>query len=142
MLPGDERKNERFSPHVGQKIPCGGPLKPVDYGFLQSIAGRKSVTPTREELALTVDLVEWGWLRAHLERDGVIVVSSDLDLAEVGVSVAADEAAIIRGWLDAGKLTKPTAAQIAAWNAVKDKKFQMLIISPYILIQEQTVQCH
>jgi hypothetical protein len=93
--------------------------------------------PTREELALAVDLTEWGSLKAHLQRDGLIVVAGELDLTEAGFHVAADNPAAIKGWIDAGKLAKPSIEQIAEWNAVKGKKFRMLIISPYILIQEQ-----
>jgi len=93
--------------------------------------------PTKEELALAVDLAEWESLRAHLQRDGLIVVAGELDLTEAGFHVAADNAAAIQGWVDAGKLAKPSIEQIATWNAATGKKFRMLIISPYILIQEQ-----
>ena len=98
--------------------------------------------PTREELALTIDLAEWEWLRAHLDRGGVVVVSADLDLAEAAAKVAADDADSIRTWIEAGRLAKPTAGQVAAWDAAKGKKFQMLLISPYILIQDTAQTIH
>lgn len=92
--------------------------------------------PSREELALTVDVAEWQMLRAHLERGGLIIVDRELELVEVGVAVAADDAAAIQRWITDGKLAKPSADQIATWNAA-GRQFRMLIVSPYILIQEE-----
>lgn len=94
------------------------------------------MTANREELALQVDVAEWGWLRPHGERGGLVVVSSLLDLAEVGARVAADDAAAIQSWIAAGDLGKPTAAQLEAWNAAPDRRFRMLVVSPYVLMQE------
>jgi hypothetical protein len=95
------------------------------------------MTSTREELILAVNEADWHSLRAHLERGGVIVVADDLDLVDVGVSVAEDDAAVISGWIEAQKLNRPTAEQIAAWNLTRDKLFYCLIVSPYVLIQEK-----
>jgi hypothetical protein len=97
------------------------------------------VIPGKEELALTIDMAEWGWLRAHLERDGLILVAADLDLAEAGWRIASDDTAAISGWIESGKIGKPSAAQVAAWDADKGKQFQMLIISPYILMQDKAL---
>ena len=91
---------------------------------------------TREELALQVDVAEWGWLRPHGERGGLIVVAGRLDLAEVGERVAADDAAAVQGWLVDGGIRKPAAAELEAWNAASDRRFRMLVVSPYVLIQE------
>lgn len=98
--------------------------------------------PTREELAQTVDVAEWGWMRAHLERGGVIIVSTDMDLVDVGLAVAADEAAAVGGWISAHQLTKPTAEQISEWNSAPAKRFRLLVVSPYVLIQELPEEKH
>ncbi len=92
--------------------------------------------PTREEMVLTVDEAEWDWLRAHLERGGLIVVAPELDIVDVGLMLAADDAAAVGGWIKAGKLTKPSAVEIGAWDADRRRKFLSLIVSPYVLIQE------
>lgn len=94
------------------------------------------MAPTKEELALSIDEAPWDLLRAHLERGGLIVAARELDLAEAGKKLADDDAAAIGGWIESGKLTKPSAGQIAAWDAASGKTFNMLIISPYVLIQE------
>lgn len=95
------------------------------------------MTPTKEELAATVDVAEWRLLRGHLERGGLILVDRELDLVEAGVRVANDDAATIGSWIEVGKLVKPSAEQIAAWDAADDKQFRMLIISPYVFIQDE-----
>jgi hypothetical protein len=93
--------------------------------------------PTKEELALAVDEAAWDVLRAHLERGGLIIVSRDLDIVEVGLKVAADGAADIAGWIAAEQLTRPSAEQITVWDVARDKPFFCLIVSPYVLIQEK-----
>jgi hypothetical protein len=95
---------------------------------------------TKEELALQVDEAEWGWLRAHLERGGVIVVAPGLDLVEAGQAIAADDASAVSAWIEAGLLAKPEREQIAVWDATEGKRLRTLIISPYVLIQEREQQ--
>jgi hypothetical protein len=97
---------------------------------------------TKEDLALTIDETEWSWLRAHLERGGLILVNDSLDLAEAGLRVAEDDVAVIENWINAGKIGKPTEEQITHWNDEKQKKFAMLIVSPYVLIQERLPTFH
>lgn len=93
--------------------------------------------PIREELSKSVDEAEWGWLRAHLERGGLIVVAPELDIVEAGVRIAADDAAAVQAWINAGKLAKPSREQVAAWDGDRGRKFMTLIVSPYVLIQEK-----
>ncbi len=97
---------------------------------------------SKEELALTIDESEWNWLRPHLERGSLILVHDSLDLAEAALKVAADDSATIERWISDGKIGKPSEAQILHWNEEKQKKFAMLIISPYVLIQERLPTFH
>ncbi len=90
----------------------------------------------QEELALQVDEAEWGWLRPHLERGGIIVISHGLDLADAGVGIAEDNTAAVQGWISAGMLGKPTEEQIEEWDADQGRRFRTLIVSPFILVQE------
>lgn len=91
---------------------------------------------TKEELALNVDEAQWQWLKPHLERGALIIVSAALDLAETGERIAADDSESLTAWISAGRVGKPTAEEIAAWDKEPEKKFLTLIISPYVLIQE------
>ena len=92
----------------------------------------------KQEMATKVDVADWFMLRAHLERGGLIVVDRMLDLAEVGVGVAADDVKAIERWLLSGLLGKPTARQIVQWDAEQGKGFLCLIVSPYVLVQEKS----
>jgi hypothetical protein len=98
------------------------------------------VTMTKEELATKTDQTDWFSLRAHLERGGIVVVDPLLDLVEVGGAVAADDVKSVERWISSELLGKPTLQQIETWDADKGTTFLCLILSPYVLIQEQTPQ--
>lgn len=100
------------------------------------------MTATREELALLVDEAEWSWLRAHLERGGLILVDDSLDLVDAAKRVADDDTGSIEEWINLGKIGKPSENQIRTWNNDNQKKFSILIISPYVLIQERLPTFH
>jgi len=100
------------------------------------------MTTTKADLALTIDETEWCWLRAHLERGGLILVNDRLDLAEAALKVAEDDTTAIEKWINDGMFGKPTETQIGHWNEDKQKKFAMLIVSPYVLIQERLPTFH
>jgi len=100
------------------------------------------VIPKKEELALAISEAEWCWLRAHLERGGLILVDDSLDLADTALQVAIDNTDTIQGLINEGKLAKPNLAQIRSWDANDHKRFSMLIVSPFVLIQERTPVYH
>jgi hypothetical protein len=100
------------------------------------------VIPKKEELALSISEAEWSWLRAHLERGGVILVDDSLDLADTALKVANDNTEIIQHLVDEGKLGKPNLSQLRLWDADEHKRFAMLIVSPYVLIQERIPLYH
>jgi hypothetical protein len=91
---------------------------------------------SKEELALNIDEARWQWLKPLLGRGALITVAAALDLAAVGESIARDDSMTISAWIAADKVGKPTEEQISAWDNTPQKKFLMLIISPYVLIQE------
>jgi hypothetical protein len=99
-------------------------------------SGGSSVDELRKKLGEELDTVDWLALRVQLRRDSVILVAPELDLVEVAWNVARDRAAEVAGWIAAGQLRKPDAAELAAWERELDKPFRMLIVAPYLLIQE------
>lgn len=94
------------------------------------------MTMTREKLALEVDVAQWQWLRAHGERGALLVVDRSLELAEVGARMAEDDSRSIQGWVEAQLLGRPTEEQVAAWEGQPQKHFAVLIVSPFVLMQE------
>ncbi len=84
------------------------------------------------------DLAEVNWreLKIHLKRDAIIVVSVELDLIDVGVAVADDDKTLVETWVTSNQLNKPTEKQLESWEQEPDNRFQMLIVQPFILIQD------
>lgn len=98
--------------------------------------------PSKEELALTIDEADWHSLRGHLGRGGLILVDDSLDLADTALKVANDDIAEIQQMVENGTIGKPSDKKIKQWDADMQKKFAMLIISPYVLFQEKMPVFH
>lgn len=90
----------------------------------------------KEELERAVDVAEWWELRSHLERGGIIVVDTTLNLADVASKIADDDTGSVSQWIEKGTLAKPSLQQIETWDSEKKKVFSVLIVSPYVLIQD------
>jgi hypothetical protein len=88
----------------------------------------------------TRDLAEVAWkdLRIHMQRDAIIIVNDDLDLVAVAIAVAEDDKSKVEKWIAEGRLAKPAAEQVTAWEAELEKPFRVLIVQPYILMQMVT----
>lgn len=87
-----------------------------------------------ERLQNDIDEAGWDLIQPHHERDAAFLVTSDLDLAPVGMAMARDEVEYIRKWLADGKMSRPSDEIISAWLE-NEVKFNYLIVQPYVLIQ-------
>ena len=92
---------------------------------------------SRVQLQENLDEAEWDWLIPHAKRDAIIVVTQGLDLIEVGVAVANDNTAKVGVWISEALIAKPSAEQMGEWNSDRTKRFETLIVQPYVLIQEK-----
>ncbi|MBW4494129.1 MAG: DUF2288 domain-containing protein [Oscillatoria princeps RMCB-10] len=90
----------------------------------------------RTELAATVDEAEWEWLIPHAQRQALIVVSQELDLIDVALAMASDNVSSVQGWIGGQLIYKPSTAQLSDWNANRNKRFNSLIVQPFVLVQE------
>lgn len=93
----------------------------------------------RAELAESLDEAELDWLKPHIQRDVVVVVHQNLDLLDVGVALASDDALSVQHWISEQLIQKPSVEQIVEWNNDQSKRFQALIVQPYVLVQEPSV---
>lgn len=93
----------------------------------------------RAELAKNIDEAELDWLKPHIQRDVVVVVNSELDLLDVGIAIANDDTLSVQHWISEQLLHKPLPEQLADWNSDENKRFQALIVQPYILVKEAPV---
>ncbi|AFY96588.1 MULTISPECIES: DUF2288 domain-containing protein [Chamaesiphon] len=90
----------------------------------------------REQLTELLDEAELEWLKPHIQKDAVILVSPDLDLLDVGVAIASDNTQSVQHWIGEQLLVKPSPEILARWNSNPSQKFQAMIIQPYVLVKE------
>ncbi|WP_413171176.1 DUF2288 domain-containing protein [Anabaena azotica] len=91
----------------------------------------------RVELTQNLDEAEWDWLIPHAQRDAIIVVADGLDLLDVGEAIATDNIPSVQNWIDEQLLAKPSPEQLGEWNSDRTKRFNALIVEPYVLVQEK-----
>ncbi len=87
------------------------------------------------ELKTMMGPVQWEWLKPHVQRDAVVVVNVQLDLAAVGVAIASNHTQRVERWITEQLVTKPNAEQLTIWSS-ENKRFTSLIVQPYVLIQD------
>ena len=90
----------------------------------------------KADLTACLDEAAWEWLQPHAKRDVVIVVVPPLELVDVGAAIASDDTTTVTRWINEQQIQKPSAEQLTAWNEEPKKRFQALIVQPYVLIQE------
>ncbi len=93
----------------------------------------------REKLKENLDEAEWDWLVPHAQRDVIIVVADGLDLLDVGEAIATDNIPSVQNWIAEQLITKPSPEQLGNWNGDRTKRFNALIVEPYVLVQEKAV---
>ncbi|HEY9650640.1 MAG TPA: DUF2288 domain-containing protein [Coleofasciculaceae cyanobacterium] len=93
----------------------------------------------RAELAESLDEAVWDWLKPHVQKDRVVVVNQGLDLLDVGVAIASDDVISVQHWISEQLVHKPFPDQLTNWSSDQTKRFQALIVQPYVLVQETTV---
>lgn len=91
----------------------------------------------RAKLTENLDEAEWDWLIPHAQKDAIIVVADGLDLLDVGEAIATDNIPSVQNWIDEQLLAKPSPEQLGEWNSDRTKRFNALIIEPYVLVQEK-----
>lgn len=94
----------------------------------------------RSQLEENLDEAIWEWLIPHQEKDKVVLVTQQLDLLDVGVAIANDNVASVQQWMSDMWVYKPSSEQVAVWNDNRSKRFNALIVQPFVLVQEITDQ--
>ncbi|MBD2318142.1 DUF2288 domain-containing protein [Phormidium tenue] len=88
---------------------------------------------SRKDLEEMVDVAQWEWLSPHAARARVILVGAKLDLVDVGIALTEDNTKLVQSWIEDGWLRHPTADELSAWNANKEKEFTSLVVPPFVL---------
>ncbi len=90
----------------------------------------------RDNLNKQVDECPWSVLAPYHARGGMIIVDSELDFIEVGIAIADDQVDVVTKWLSEKKLVHLDDEKVKIWNEMPDKTFRMVVVQPYVLIQE------
>ena len=88
---------------------------------------------SRKDLEEMVDVAQWEWLSPHAARARVILVGARLDLVDVGIALTEDNTKLVQSWIEDGWSRHPTAEELSAWNANKEKEFTSLVVPPFVL---------
>ncbi len=89
----------------------------------------------REALQRSLGRVQWSDLRAHSDRMALFLVV-DVDLIEVAVAVAEDDALAVQTWIDDRNLVRPSRGQLSKWADDLEKPFNTVVVQPYVLAVE------
>jgi hypothetical protein len=98
-------------------------------------AEQMSVEELSEQLSQEVGECYFSDLEAHIKRGAVLQVSSDLQLLDVAVAVASDDAVSVQEWIGDAKLTSPSSEAVSEWQSNPDAQFRVVIVRPYVLVQ-------
>lgn len=86
------------------------------------------------------DEVQWRWLKNQYEQGSLILVDQSLELTMVEERLAADDTRTVQAWLASHLITRPTAEQVAAWDQEPARPFSMIVVRPFVLIQDTAAE--
>jgi hypothetical protein len=94
----------------------------------------------RARLKENLDVAQWDWLIPHVKRDVLVVVNPQLDLLDVGVAIASDNVSSIQRSISEALIYKPSPEQVSDWNQNSTKKFDAIIVDPFVVVQESSTK--
>ena len=77
----------------------------------------------------------WEDVHPHIIR-GVVFLALNVPLVDVGIALAIDDRPMIESLIEANQLRRPMPEDLTRW-ADKKTRFAALIVSPFVLIQEE-----
>lgn len=91
---------------------------------------------TKEDIERQVDVCSWKLLTPHIEKANLFVIADDADFADIAFAIASDDTQRVQGLLKKNVIFRLSPEVLYTWNQIPDKKFRMIVLSPYLLIQE------
>jgi hypothetical protein len=77
----------------------------------------------------------WAELQRHFARGVVIKVAAELDLVDVALCMARDDADALQQWLSSGQVVRAGSGDAAEWHA-REARFWAVVTAPWVLVQE------
>ncbi len=92
----------------------------------------------KEKLSSEKEAASWKILEEHHEREALLIVDKELDLIDVGVSIANDEVMKVKEWLTSQQLMRPDEDMVSQFLEDDNNMcFEFIIIQPYVLAQKK-----
>ena len=89
----------------------------------------------RDEIHAETSKIAWSELQRFFAAGKAIYVAADLDLVEVAVQVSTDNSALVRQWMDAGKIAPVSDDQARCWID-KDATVWAVVVKPWVMVQD------
>lgn len=90
----------------------------------------------RKKLASERAPTTWRDVETTGQSSAVVVVDPRLDLVVAAVALAENDIASVKQWMGSGLLKNAGPAELAAWRAAPNTVFDMLIVQPFVLLQQ------
>jgi len=107
------------------------PKKPMEYGMV----GDDGLT-MEQRLEKYSGIATWEYLRAACMYEVLFYVDATLPLKTVANAFLDDEADQIKEWMLKGDIVKLEKLHLAHFDQDREKKFDALVVSPFVLCKE------
>jgi hypothetical protein len=88
----------------------------------------------KEKVNLETSVIAWKELQRFFAAGQTIAVDPSLDLVEVALQVANDNAKQISLWMEAGQLGQVSDQQASTWFN-NDREVWAVVVKPWVLVQ-------
>ncbi len=90
----------------------------------------------RAKLNLETARIAWAELERPFARGAVIRVAPDMDLVDVALDVAENNAARIQAWLAEGRIARADLLDAEDWHT-RQPGLWAVVVAPWVLVQER-----
>lgn len=93
------------------------------------------------KLNMETEQIAWSELERFYASGMIFAVAESLDLVDVALQVANDNAKVVSAWLEQGLLARVTDEQAQAWSDTNTNVWAV-VLKPWILVQGDRRQTH
>lgn len=91
----------------------------------------------REKLRAQCGPVFWSDLAAHAKRGALVEIDPSLDLLDLAVAFANDDAPRVKSLLEQGLVRRPSPERVEAWSRETDSRWDAVVVAPMVLVRER-----
>ena len=95
----------------------------------------EELLPLKDRLNLETARITWPELERYFASGKVIHVAATLDLIEVATSIAEDNAAAVKQWMEAQQVDVLNDATALQWVEQQPDNLWAVVLAPWVLVQ-------